>query len=240
MHLHGGLGVSGSKQDLLPAASLPHTAPPVSPRLKAWLWVNVQRACGLPLCYHLHVSMSSSRARFKVPLLSGTFHGHCWAGWVRPSFPLEDEEGPQEAMELGPPWASVGLVHHCALLAAFPSRLSAAPIGQIPIFVTVRVMEPFCPLWPPSVINQNSRAREPTWCVEQAGPLAVVGHLLLTVLRAVNHGLQLPQAAPIVQGHGVGLLWAGALHMGQLCVVVLHRGPNLVLCPENTARGRGG
>lgn len=83
-------------------------------------------------------------------------------------------------------------------------------------------MEPFCPLWSPCVTNQSRRACELTWCVEQAGPPAVVGHLLLTVLRAVNHGLQLPQAAPVVQGHGVGLLGAGALHTGQLCVVVLH------------------
>ena len=74
----------------------------------------------------------------------------------------------------------------------------------------------------------------PTWRVEQAGPLAVVGHLLFTVLRAVDHGLQLLQAASVVQGHGVGLLSTGTSHMGQLCVVVLHQCPDLVLCPENT------
>ena len=61
-----------------------------------------------------------------------------------------------------------------------------------------------------------------TWRVEQAGPSAVVGYLLLTVLRAVNHGFQLFHAAAIIQGHGVGLLWVGAPHPGQLCVVVLH------------------
>lgn len=75
-----------------------------------------------------------------------------------------------------------------------------------------------------------------TWRVEQAGPLAVVGHLLFTVLRAVNHGLQLLQAASVVQGHGVGLLSVGTSHMGQLRVVVLHQCPDLVLCPENTTK----
>lgn len=77
-----------------------------------------------------------------------------------------------------------------------------------------------------------------TWCVEQARPLAVVSYLLLTVLGAIDHCFQLLQAASIVQGHGVGLLRVGTLHMGQFCVVVLHQRPDLVLCPENTTQAR--
>lgn len=77
-----------------------------------------------------------------------------------------------------------------------------------------------------------------TWSVEQPRPPAVVGHLLLTVLGAVDHCPQLLQAAPIVQGHGVGLLRVGASHTGQFCVVVLHQRPDLVLCPENTTQAR--
>lgn len=93
-----------------------------------------------------------------------------------------------------------------------------------------------------SVVTVCSSCREVeagvnlTWCVEQARPPAVVGHLLLTVLWVVNHGLQLLHAAPIVQGHGVGLLGAGTSHMGQLCIVVLHWCPDLVFCPENNPR----
>lgn len=151
-------------------------------------------------------------------------------------FLLEDEDGTlrgyHESLPLGHTWQSEpGWVHP----QSFPDFISfnctvnshhcRHPLLDIACFPGLSV-----------VILYGSHRGEGlslTWCVEQAWPSAMVGHLLLTVLWAVNHGFQLLHAATIIQGHGVGLLRVCTPHMRQLCVIVLHWCPNLVLCPEN-------
>lgn len=232
-----------------PLISLPNTAPLriLSPNISHCTLVNVLKSLmpsnllEKPTPSHFLSLAQELLLSRKFPFSPVLQNGCCYCPF------FEDEEktlrGCRTPLRSRPGHQRKSEPSRCLLVAFFPLHrkncIGAAPGWQALLALKGQGWGPCAtPRSPCGHVRKGPGGELLTWSVEQPRPLAVVGHLLLAVLGAVDHCPQLLQAAPVVQGHGVGLLRVGASHTGQFCVVVLHQRPDLVLCPENTTQAR--
>lgn len=163
-------------------------------------------------------------SRWHFPSQKFSESGHAWTYRVKTPLWGSDPPAPEH--------------RHCTVASKTVKDFSLYSILLLLIWGLLLVWGFFFSLaaaWPlpavqPVGVKERSGLVALTGGVEEPWLPAVVGCLLLTVLSAVDHSLQLLCTAAVVQGHGVGLLWTSSLHSGQPCAVVLHFSPDLIFC----------